>query len=342
MHQLMSLILAAAVPWFAQPTVSVVARQVTFSNAGATLHGTLYDPQTAGRHPAVIVFHGASEPLAKTPLYAHLRDGLPQLGIGVLIFDRRGTDASTGSPKVPYQTFTEDGIAGASAVRRFASIDPKRVGYWGISQGGWLATFAASLDPRAAFAVAVSAPLVPAEAQMEFAMSNQLHVLGYGEAQINAMLDARKKIDGYFNGRNSRAVAADALAQIDTLPWFKLMYLPTADELAKDPATSPWRGQMDLDTFAAVERVKIPILFILGSEDPWTPVAKTAARLRAIAATHPLLQYVVVPNANHLMMTPPAYETMSDASAKEVAVEQPNVAAYFMILSSWLERYTRV
>jgi uncharacterized protein len=341
MHQLLSFLLAANVPWFAQPTVSVVTRSVTFTNAGATLHGTLYDPKTGHKNPAIVVFHGASEPLAQTPLYAHLRDGLPQIGVAVLVFDRRGTGASTGSPNVSYRTLTDDGIAGANAIRRLASIDPARVGYWGISQGGWLATFAATRDPRAAFSVAVSAPLVPAEEQMEFAMSNRLQVLGYGQSDIDAMLAARKALDGYYNGRNSRAVAADALTRIEAKPWFDQMYLPKPASLPANPADSHWRGEMDIDSFAAVERVKIPMLFILGSADPWIPAEQTAERLRIVGQTHPLLQYVVVPGANHLMMTPPARETMSDADPNAVATERPQSSAYFMILASWLQRVAR-
>ena len=83
-----------AVPWYAQPSVAVSVQSVVFTNEGATLHGILYLPQEKdGPVPAVVVFHGASEPLASTPLYNHLRDGLPQIGIAVLLFDRRGTGA---------------------------------------------------------------------------------------------------------------------------------------------------------------------------------------------------------------------------------------------------------
>jgi hypothetical protein len=84
--------------------------------------------------------------------------------------------------------------------------------------------------------------------------------------------------------------------------------------------------------------VKIPILFILGAEDPWIPVADTVTHLREVGQTHPLLRYVVVPNADHLMMLPPVPERMDDADPKMVASEAPNSAAYFMLLSAWLQR----
>lgn len=330
------------IPWSAPATTRVVTQTVSFKNAGATLHGTLYLPASARRAPAIVVFHGASEPLASTPLYEHLREGLPQIGIAVLLFDRRGTGASTGDPHVSYATLADDGIAGARALRNLPVVDPERVGYWGISQGGWLATFAASRDPQAAFAVAVSAPLVTAESQMEFAMSNQLTVLGYGKSAIDEMLDARHQLDSYYNKRSSRDAAAAALRKIQAEPWFKVMYLPDADSVAKSPAASParvWRTQMDVDSLAALRRVNVPVLFLLGDSDPWIPVSKTVDMLRALSHAKRNLQYAVVPHANHLMMTPPAREQMNDANPDQVAIDRPQAAAYFMILAQWLQEH---
>jgi pimeloyl-ACP methyl ester carboxylesterase len=328
----------AAVPWAAPPTTAVSTKSVVFKNGDATLRGTLYLPASRRKVPAIVVFHGASEPLANTPLYRHVRDALPQLGVAVLLFDRRGSGASSGSRDVSYETLADDGIAGARALRQMPQIDATRVGYWGISQGGWLATFAAVRDAAAAFAVAVSAPLVTPESQMQFAMSNRLQVLGYGAADVDAMLYARRMRAGYLRGTNSYAEAVAAIAKIEQRPWFDLMYPPTAQSLPKNPADSSWKTQMDDDPIVAVERVKIPILFILGAEDPWIPVATTVAHLREVARTHPLLQYVVVPNANHLMMLPPVPERMEDADPKMIASDVPTSPAYFMLLGAWLQR----
>lgn len=331
----------AQVPWYAPPTVAVETRHITFADGDATLSGTLYAPKVAYKVPAVVVLHGASEPLAGTPLYEHLREDLPRIGVAVLVFDRRGSGASSGKADVPYQTLADDGIAGARALRALPQIDSHRVGYWGISQGGWLATMATLRDPQAAFAVAVSAPLVTAETQMEFAMSNQLNVLGYSQADVADMMDARRELDGYFGGTNDRGAAVAALQRIENKPWFDLMYLPRASEVPKDPADSTWRKQMDVDFFAAVGRVNVPILFILGDRDPWIPVSATVRQLQTLRAMHPRLDYVVVPNANHLMMTPAAHEQMNDATPAAIATEKPDSTAYFMILGDWLSRTTR-
>ena len=330
-------VFAAALPWFVPSSTGVVAKNITFTNHGATLRGTLYLPISQKRVPAIVVYHGASEPLADTPLYRHLSEGLPQLGIAVLLFDRRGSGASSGMNNVPYETLTDDGIAGANVLRAMPQIDPKRVGYWGVSQGGWLTTFAAVRDQRAAFAVAVSAPLTTPESQMEFADANHLYALGYTQTDIDDMLQARKMWTGYLRGTNTRQQAETAIAKIEQKPWYQYMYMPTVAQL-KGPAQSEWRTQMDDDPIVAVRRIRIPTLFILGSSDPWIPVAETEASLRVVCAAHPNISYEVIPNANHLMMVPPQTERMDDATPQAVVSEVPASPAYFMLLGSWLSR----
>jgi uncharacterized protein len=332
-----ALVLAAVLPWYAAPTTGVLTTAITFSNGDATLKGTLYFPVTSHPVPAIVVFHGASEPLANTLFYRHLSHDVTQLGIAVLLYDRRGNGASTGSENVSYQTLADDGIAGANALRAMPMIDERKVGYWGISQGGWLATYAAVRDPKAAFAIAVSAPVTTPESQMEFADANHLHVLGYSQTDIDDMLRARAMWTGYLRGTNTRDEAVAAIAKIERRPWYQYMYMPTVAQL-KGPDESTWRTQMDDDPMAAVKQVRIPMLFILGSLDPWIPVAQTVAALRDVTKTNHNISFCVIPNVNHLMMKPPDPERMADASPDAVKTEVPDSPVYFMELASWLAR----
>ncbi|MGA8575913.1 MAG: alpha/beta hydrolase [Candidatus Cybelea sp.] len=313
-----------------------MSQSVVFENAGAVLRGTLYRPAVPGRVPAVVAFHAAEVGAADAALYAHLRQGLPSIGVAVLVYDRRGTGRSTGKLNVSYETLADDGIAGARAIARLMAIDPNRIGYWGLSQGGWLAVFAAQRDPHAAFAVSVSAPLVTPEVQMEFAMSNRLRVNGYSDADVAAMLAARKAWTGYLHGDLSRASAIAALSKIDTKPWFDLMYLPSAKDLAANPTDSSVRKQLDDDPLAALERVRVPVLFVYGGSDPWIPVAATVDRLRPLAQTKSNVEYAVVAGADHDMRFV-ARETM-DVSPAALQRDIPDAPSYFMLLASWLTR----
>ncbi len=326
--------------WEAPGVPATVTQAVVFQNDGVTFHATLYRPEVSHSVPAVVVFHAAGVGDAGAPLYAHLREGLPAIGIAALVFDRRGTGSSAGTPNVPYETLADDGIAGARAIALLPAIDPRRIGYWGLSQGGWLAIFAAERDANAAFAVSVSAPLVTPEAQMQFAMANRLRVGGYSDADVAAMLAARNAWTGYLRGDVPRSTAIAALSKIDAKPWFDLMYMPSAHDLTNDPSTSSWRKQMDDDPLAAIERIRAPALFIYGTDDPWIPVATTVDRLRVLAAAHSNVEFAVVARADHDMNFV-VHERM-DVSAAALARDVPRAPAYFMLLASWLARRLRL
>jgi dienelactone hydrolase len=327
--------------WHVAGSPVVVAAPVEFRHAGAVLRGTLYRPQSAKPLPAVVVLHGAEVGTADAALYRHLREGLPAIGIAVLVFDRRGSGKSTGSLNdVSYELLADDAIAGARALSKLPQIDAARIGYWGLSQGGWLSVLAAKRDPKAAFAVAVSAPLVTPETQMEFAMSNKLRILGYSATDVDAMIAARKAWTGYLRGQVPRVKAVAALASIDRKPWFDLMYMPSHAQLTTDPSTSSYRKEMDDDPLAAIAGVRVPILLIFGGADPWIPVAATLARLNALAPSHPNIAYDVVANADH-EMTFDSHEAMA-SDAKALATAAPEAPAYFMLLAAWLERYASI
>lgn len=317
--------------WQVPGTPAVTSQEIVFRNAGAVLHGVLYRPAVDRAVPAIVVLHGASSGKASDHLYDHLREGLPAMGVAVLIYDRRGNGQSTGSAdSVDYPTLADDGIAGARAIAKLPSIDSARIGYWGLSQGGWLAVLAASRDPRADFVVSVSAPLVTPEAQMEFAMSNRLTVLGYPKSDVDAMLSARKAWTGYLAGTLPRSAAVAALRAIQSKPWFDLMYLPSATSLTTDPSTSSWRKEMNEDMMAVVAAVRVPALFIYGGADPWIPVAATLDALQRLAQTQKNIRYSVVAQASHEMMFVPN-ERMELSPAAG-----PRAPAYFMLLGSWL------
>ncbi len=140
------------------------------------LSGTLYLPAHGDHVPAVVVFWGAQAATREFAMYQQLATGLPAIGVAVLVFDRRGSGQSTGNAEnQTFQELASDGIAALHTLQHTPRIDPKRVGFWGLSQGGWLSILAASQTSDAAFAIACSAPLVTPADQMTFAVSESVH-----------------------------------------------------------------------------------------------------------------------------------------------------------------------
>jgi hypothetical protein len=134
-------------------TQSVVARvalkreEVTFQGVEAQLAGTLIVPPTKGPHPAIVLLHG-SGPLTRYS-FGPYPNFFSSLGLAVLIYDKRGTgnstglrlDASTGiamrNSRYPDE-LAGDALAAMRFLQQRADIDPKRIGFWGSSEGGML------------------------------------------------------------------------------------------------------------------------------------------------------------------------------------------------------------
>ncbi len=323
--------------WHVPGTPAVIAQDFPFNNGKVHLAGKLYLPATGDHLPAVVALHSALVPNRDAALYRHLYEGLPAMGIAVLLYDRRGSGGSSGSLKdSDYDALASDAVAGQHALSAVSRIDPRRIGFWGLSQGGWLALLAASSSPDAAFAVVVSAPLVTPEKQMQFATANLLTVRGYSQSAVMSMLTARKAWADYMHGTASRAAAAAALRQVETQPWFELAFLPKADELPAEHDDNSWRREMDNDPVVAVRKISAPLLFLYGGADPWVPVAQSVDQLRALADQRPKIAYAVVPDASHEMML--RTQEKMDFDAKSLSEGFPQAPEYFMVLASWLSR----
>ena len=323
--------------WHVGATQSVSA-EIQFTNGDVQLKGTVYLPKTGNNLPAVVVLHHAGLPRRDANVYRHLCEGLPAIGIAVLVYDRRGSGQSSGDlNKADYETLADDAVAGQHALAKFSRIDPHKIGFWGLSQGGWLAVLAAGRSKDAAFAIAVSAPLVTADEQMQFATRNLFTVRGYSQSDVQDMLAARKAWTGYLHRKSSRDEAVEALRKAEAKPWFDIAYLPRASQLTNDPEHDPNRRRLDDDPIAAARQAKVPLLFLYADSDPWVPVGESVKRLQSLAREFPNIEYAVVSNANHEMMFPGNEKMQVDQETTRS--EAPQAPTYFMFLASWLTRH---
>ena len=321
-------------PWNARPSVLVDAQERLFRSGTVTLSGTLYTPRSEGPVPAVIALHAASSPARDNPLYRHLIEMLPPMKIAIFIFDRRGSGRSGGKLEdSDYAVLADDGIAAQRMLAQDPRIDPRRIGFWGLSRGGWLSLLAASRSPQAAFAVSISAPMTTPDVQMNFAVANILRIKGYSPTDIDQAIAARTAVDDYLRGKRDRATAQEILDAASAKPWFEHIYM---GKTFKDPDQSRWAKEMRHDPLAVLDTVKQPALVIYGSADPWVPVQISVERLRATSAQHPNIEVAVIAGADHAMATSVSVADQIDPVLS--AREAPAAAEYLGLLGAWLAR----
>ena len=139
--------------------------RVTFQNGKVTLAGNLFIPVGDGPFPAVVFIHGAgkitSEDLKVLSFF------FVQHGFAALTYDKRGVGESTGTyrtvsvkdSEVVLDELAGDVLAGVKFLKNHDQIDPNRIGFFGVSQAGWIAPLAASKSSDVAFIVLFSGPI---------------------------------------------------------------------------------------------------------------------------------------------------------------------------------------
>lgn len=283
---------------------AVLAEPVQFTVNGLGFNGTLYRPEITRPVPLLIAYHAANGGSADFPFYNHLKTELPSHGVATFVWDRRGTDGQPGDfSSATFEDLARDGIAALDVLKSHNAIDNRRIGAWGISQGGWIAPLATTLSPDFAFAIPVSGPAVTPARQMSFAAESKLRRLGYPDVVVRRALELRARIDAYFREPANRSSLQHDVDMARTEPWFEAAYFPLRDGLLpEDVAHSKWRQEMDFDPLITLARVDRPVLAIFGARDRLVPVDKCIAAMRS-TVREDLLQIWTSPTAGHLMET---------------------------------------
>jgi len=245
---------------------------------------------------ALVALHGAGEGTRDSnPLYRHLHETLPAIGVGVATFDRRGDGESEGdATRGHFEAQARDALAIAEA------LGVERVGVWGFSQGGWVAPLTATLSADVAFVITIAATGVTPAEQMVYANRRALELAGYGPDVVERAVALRLELEAWVHDAGPAPNLAGAVDE----PWFPLTYLPPST--FDDEAKQFWTREMDFDPRPVFAAVTVPVLAFYGERDSVSPVEPSVA-------AWPQATVVVVPDAEHDLSLPdgtlsPLYE----------------------------------
>lgn len=304
----------------------------SFHSRDVDLAGRLVMPKGQGRVPVVVLVHGAESSSARD-FYA-LQRLLPAQGVGVFVYDKRGTGASGGQYTQDFDLLADDAVAAMREARRLAGPRAGRVGYQGGSQGGWVVPLAVNRAPVdfaiVSFGLAVS---VIDEDQEEVALEMKLK--GHDPEVVAKALEIARAGEAVMEGHFASGFAEfDAVrARYRGEPWYKdvrgnalRFVLPYDEAELREKGKqfnfgTPWR----YDPMPALRADRTPQLWILGEDDLDAPSAETGRRIKGLGAQGKPFTLAVFPHAEHGMTE---YET--DAAGDRVSTRF--AAGYFAMM----------
>lgn len=289
----------AAAAWTA---VAMHGTPTHFRSGDVVLNGLLLEPVGATNPPLVVLVHGSEK---TSPIGLATSQLFVSQGIAVFAYDKRGTAGSEGVYTQDFITLAEDAANAGREARRLAGARVGRFGYFGGSQGGWVAPLAA-LKAGADFLEVgfgvVGTALEQDQWQVEYQL---LHEHGHDPAilpRVRALTDATAAV--------ARSDFRSGMDQVDALkklfarePWLKDVdgqYSGglLAGEVGRMRAESPqvtW-------TYAGLDVIRslrVPQLWVFAADDDVAPSAPSIARLAEIRREGTPIRGIVFPATTH-------------------------------------------
>jgi len=327
----------------AAPKAQLYAEEeVTFHNGDVTLAGVLKVPVTEGPHPAVVLIHGSGAgSREQLTILAHF---FVHKGFAVLSFDKRGCGASTGDwRRAGFDDLAGDALAGVEFLQKYRNIDPKQVGLWGISQGGWIAPLAASFSKEVAFIISHSGPGVTPAKQELYRLSNVLPMIGFSEQEVTKIAEVYELLFEFVKTGEKAERLDTAIIKLRENPRLSRLLPPLSqnikiEELYKNqPIGDPgWYLHLDVDfdPVPIYAKVTCPVLAIYGMYDFTLPVEESIERIEAALKVSGNTDYTIkiLSNAGHGILE-------TKGSALSDFVSPPKAAhGYFDMMADWLQK----
>ncbi len=251
--------------------------RIEFARDSFTLRGNFVRPVADGRHPVVLLLNGSGP--SPRGLLANVAALLAANGVAGLVYDKRGTGASTGRyTGDDFLALSEDARAALRYLRSRPDVDTTRIGILGTSQGVYVAMMVAASDPGIRFIVSSNGGAFPAEQEI-YRRVREVADSGHGpEAQEQARAFLTRLFSYYASvGSGSPRVDSVGLAALYRAaagqPWWPAISGPSSDPTVGEwpPARTSFAADLGRDWAGIYRRVRAKVYAVNASGDPVVP-----------------------------------------------------------------------
>lgn len=309
-----------------------------FDSHGTPLAGLLIESPDAGpATPVVVMVHGSERNAAIGSTLPYV---MAMQGLSVFVYDKRGTGRSEGVYTQNFDLLAEDAAAALREARRLLPGPRGRSGFFGGSQGGWVAPLAAQRSGADFVAVGFGLVLSPLE-EDEQQVLDEMQRAGFGEREL---AKARQ-----VTAATGRLVASHFTRGFDTLaqvkrrhggePWFGHVKGEFTGDLLKTPEAELRRFgpalfdnlqiQWDHDAVARLRSLQVPLLWVLAGADREAPIGLTQSRLLALRRAGQPVDVYLFPDTDHGMIE---FVEAADGSRRYTRFTE----GYYRLVADWI------
>ena len=312
----------------------------TFDSVGSKLSGVLIEPPGAAdaKRPLVVMVHGSERTSPIGGVYGY---AMAAQGVSVFVYDKRGTGASEGEYTQNFELLASDAAHALDQARRMTTARVSRAGFFGGSQGGWVAPRAATLTKTDFVAVGFGLVASPIEEDREQLVS-EVRAAGLSDDAVqlvNRLSLATSKL--LLSNFTAGYEELDAVRRdMDGKPWAATiagehsgaMLRMSNDELRRvgrarfDNLELIW----DYDALAALKKLDAPLLWVLAGEDREAPIETTRGALLGLAKNGKPVDVYLFPDTDHGMFE---YRTNADGSRSGTRITD----GYLKLLGDWVK-----
>lgn len=249
--------------------------KITIKDGDTILSGILVLPEAdvTKPYPAILLVHGSGPALGAQ--FMGLMRYFASQGFAALIWDKPGCGKSTGDwGEQNFNARANEVLAAINDLKKVNFIDPKRIGLWGISQGGWILPLAASMSTDVAFLIPISGPGITPKEQGQYANEHFFKASGLSEKDVERAKDFMATFDKLAQEDAPTQKVFELIEKFKNDAWFRVI-APAVGDFSKAFAFSKNLARENYDPVAILEKVRCPVLAIWGEEDMLVPAQKS-------------------------------------------------------------------
>ncbi len=303
--------------------------EVQWTSAGTELTGTLILPSGDGPFPLVIAQPGSSWQTRYNEHGMFTALGFAAHGIAGLAYDRRGFGGSGGERLVAFTTTAADLAAAVEAMRLRFDLNPRHIGVFGLSQGGWIAPLAHTMTDGIRYIMLVGAAgTTPARQEIQRAVQ-VLRAEDYPATEVEAIREFQEIAFHYGSTGEGWQRYLAARSRAEGKGWLRRVWSP-----AEPGADNFMWGRLngDYNPLPALLELRVPLLALWGEFDlnVHPEVNRSIFEVALDAAGNRDHTLVIVPEADH--------ELEAATSPRAALATEPFASGVWDTMITWVQQ----